>query len=155
MYCTSATAYLICNYLSFFSNREYWKDEGIVTGGQYDSNEGCQPYKIPKCNHHEPGPYDNCSAIMHTPKCEKKCVDGYSVEFDKDKHLGKSAYSVRRDVKEIQTEIMTNGPVEGAFTVFADFPTYKSGNYKCIFYIDSLNIKRTFPAAPHPLPIKL
>jgi len=25
------------------------------------------------------------------------------------------------------TEIMTNGPVEGAFTVYADFPTYKSG----------------------------
>ena len=25
------------------------------------------------------------------------------------------------------TEIMTNGPVEGAFTVFADFPNYKSG----------------------------
>ena len=128
------------NYLSFFSNREYWKDEGIVTGGQYNSKEGCQPYKIAKCNHHEPGPYDNCSAIQRTPNCEKKCVGGYSVEFDKDKHFGKTAYAVRRDVKEIQTEIMTNGPVEGAFTVFADFPTYKSGDYTCIFYIDSLGI---------------
>jgi len=25
------------------------------------------------------------------------------------------------------TEIMTNGPVEGAFTVYADFLMYKSG----------------------------
>jgi len=25
---------------------------------------------------------------------------------------------------------MTNGPVEGAFTVYGDFPSYKSGVYK-------------------------
>jgi len=38
----------------------------------------------------------------------------------------KSAYAVN-GVEKIQTEIMTNGPVEAAFTVYADFPTYKSG----------------------------
>lgn len=27
-------------------------------------------------------------------------------------------------------EILTNGPVEGAFTVYADFPNYKSGVYQ-------------------------
>ena len=27
-------------------------------------------------------------------------------------------------------EIMTNGPVEAGFTVYADFPTYKSGVYQ-------------------------
>lgn len=37
-----------------------------------------------------------------------------------------SAYSVH-GVEKIMTEIMTNGPVEGAFTVYADFPQYKSG----------------------------
>lgn len=31
-------------------------------------------------------------------------------------------------MKEIQKEIMTNGPVEAAFTVFDDFLSYKSGN---------------------------
>ena len=40
--------------------------------------------------------------------------------------LAKSAYAVN-GVAKIQTEIMTNGPVEAAFTVYADFPTYKSG----------------------------
>ena len=35
---------------------------------------------------------------------------------------------VRRDVKQIQVELMNNGPVEAAFTVFEDFPNYKSGN---------------------------
>lgn len=28
------------------------------------------------------------------------------------------------------TEIMTNGPVEAAFTVYSDFMSYKSGVYK-------------------------
>ena len=27
-------------------------------------------------------------------------------------------------------ELMTNGPVEAAFTVFEDFPNYKSGVYQ-------------------------
>jgi cathepsin B len=30
----------------------------------------------------------------------------------------------------IQQEILTNGPVTGAFTVYADFPTYRTGVYK-------------------------
>ncbi len=34
------------------------------------------------------------------------------------------------NVAAIQTEIMTNGPVEAAFTVYQDFITYTSGVYK-------------------------
>lgn len=41
--------------------------------------------------------------------------------------VGKSSYSVSSDVEEIQAEIYKNGPVEGAFTVYEDFPLYKSG----------------------------
>ena len=44
--------------------------------------------------------------------------------------MGASAYAVSSDVAKIQTEIMTNGPVEGAFSVYADFITYKSGVYQ-------------------------
>jgi len=33
-------------------------------------------------------------------------------------------------VTQIQTEIMKNGPVEADFTVYADFPSYKSGVYQ-------------------------
>ena len=43
--------------------------------------------------------------------------------------LGSKSYSVGREVEQIQTEIMTNGPVEAAFTVYADFPTYKTGKH--------------------------
>ena len=97
----------------------------MVTGGQYGSNEGCQPYEIPKCNHHEPGPYKNCSEGGSTPKCQDSCISGYPKTYKEDKHFGASAYSVSSN--KIQTEIMTNGPVEGAFSVYADFPTYRSG----------------------------
>jgi cathepsin B len=39
-----------------------------------------------------------------------------------------SAYSVR-GVQQIQTEIMSNGPLYVRFDVYEDFPTYKSGVY--------------------------
>jgi hypothetical protein len=42
---------------------------------------------------------------------------------------GSTAYSIDSNVEKIKHEIMTNGPVEAAFTVFADFLQYKSGSY--------------------------
>lgn len=53
----------------------------------------------------------------------------YDSTYEKDKHFGERAYSISSKVSEIQTEIMTNGPVEGAFRVYGDFPTYRSGEY--------------------------
>lgn len=110
-----------------------WKDferKGLVTGGQYNSKQGCRPYTIPQCEHHVPGTRPPCHGDTPTPRCEKKCEVNYNVTYDADKHYGKSAYSVRARVEQIQTEIMTNGPVEGAFTVYSDFPSYKSGVYR-------------------------
>lgn len=54
---------------------------------------------------------------------------GYNVSYSDDKRYGASGYAVSSEVEKIQTEIMTEGPVEGAFTVYADFPSYRSG--KC------------------------
>merc|ERR1712243_540613 len=48
----------------------------------------------------------------------------------KDKTYGRKSYSLKRDVKEIQIELKTNGPAEAAFTVYEDFPNYKSGVYQ-------------------------
>lgn len=108
---------------------EYFKETGIVTGGQYGSNEGCQPYEIAPCEHHVNGSRPKCSEGGGTPKCEKKCESGYSVDYDKDKHYAVSAYSVQ-GIEQIQMEIMNHGSVEAAFTVYADFPSYKSGVYQ-------------------------
>ena len=73
------------------------------------------------------------------------CLLGYNVTYSNDKRHGQSGYAVSSEVEKIQTEIMTYGPVEGAFTVYADFPSYKSGK-RCIlvgpssvFILGSLN----------------
>ena len=116
---------------------EYWVRHGLVTGGQYGSHSGCKPYSLPKCEHHVDGPYPRCPSTIHrTPNCEKKCEDGYGKTYQEDKHHGKSAQAVVPSWKVIATEIMTNGPVEGAFTVYADFVTYKSGEWWLIIIRD-------------------
>jgi cathepsin B len=109
----------------------YWSKTGLVTGGTYTTHDGCRPYPFAPCEHHVNGSLPPCSHdIMPTPQCQRKCQDSYSTPYDKDKHYGTKAYNVNRDVKAIQKEIMLNGPVEGAFTVYEDFPTYKSGVYQ-------------------------
>jgi hypothetical protein len=30
---------------------EYYKSDGLVTGGNYNSKQGCEPYTIPSCDH--------------------------------------------------------------------------------------------------------
>jgi len=108
----------------------YWEVDGLVTGGQWDSKEGCQPYQVPKCDHHTTGQYKPCGAEQKTPKCSNECESGYPKTYSEDKHHGKSSYHVSERVAEIQTEIYQNGPVEGGFSVYSDFLTYKSGVYQ-------------------------
>jgi len=109
----------------------YYRLTGIVSGGVYDSQQGCRPYSIPACEHHTSGPLANCSSsIMPTPKCEKKCENGFSGDYGKDKHYGSTAYNVESAEDQIKAELFKNGPAEAAFTVYADFPSYKSGVYQ-------------------------
>jgi cathepsin B len=108
------------------------KGTGLVSGGNYNSKEGCQPYSVEDCDHHVNGTRKPCGgAEVPTPKCQKTCTNAdYNVAFKDDIHYGASAYSIHTSETQIQQEIMTNGPVEAAFTVFSDFPSYKSGVYK-------------------------
>eukprot|EP00698_Gefionella_okellyi_P005029 TRINITY_DN14624_c0_g1_i1.p1 TRINITY_DN14624_c0_g1~~TRINITY_DN14624_c0_g1_i1.p1 ORF type:complete len:368 (-),score=55.94 TRINITY_DN14624_c0_g1_i1:78-1103(-) len=109
---------------------EFWERDGLVTGGLFNTTATCQPYSIPGCDHHVVGKLQPCGDIVSTPSCVKSCIHQYNSTYKQDKHFGKSSYGVSSSVSQIQTEIMTNGPVEGAFSVYADFPTYKSGVYK-------------------------
>ncbi|KAL8572856.1 hypothetical protein ACOMHN_011105 [Nucella lapillus] len=107
----------------------YFDKEGVVTGGQYDSKQGCQPYLIPACDHHVVGKLKPCKGDAPTPRCEKKCEAGYNVSFSDDKHYGQRSYMVHGETAIMQ-ELYSNGPVEAAFTVYSDFLLYKSGVYK-------------------------
>jgi len=105
----------------------YWVIEGVVTGGNYGSSKGCYPYPIPSCEHHVNGSLPPCGASVSTPSCNRTCQNGAS--WSEDKHFGVSSYRVSSTESEIQTEIMTHGPVEAAFTVYSDFLLYQSGVY--------------------------
>ncbi|RUS76630.1 hypothetical protein EGW08_015606 [Elysia chlorotica] len=107
----------------------YYKRDGIVTGGQYGTKQGCQPYALPPCDHHVSGHLQNCSGpISPTPKCVATCIPEYKDTFKQDKHFGSKVYGVR-GVENIMKELYTNGPVTAAFYVYSDFPAYKSGVY--------------------------
>ncbi|XP_015781265.1 cathepsin B [Tetranychus urticae] len=109
---------------------EYYQTEGLVTGGLYHG-DGCMPYVFEPCMHHIKGPIPTCpETYKPTPPCSRKCAAGYKKTFAEDKHYGQEPYTISSDPKQIMKEIMTNGPVTVDFTVYADFPNYKSGVYQ-------------------------
>jgi len=98
---------------------QYTMTTGIVT-------YPCYPYNasIPTC----PPQQQPCLNFVPTPPCKPVCVNGDS--WDGSKHFSDKVYGIRDNIVDIETEIMTNGPVEAAFDVYQDFLTYKSGVYQ-------------------------
>jgi cathepsin B len=107
----------------------YWKSTGIVTGGLYGDKNTCQPYFLPECDHHCEGSHGPCPDTVETPDCVKNCDDGNKKSYNDELTKGASAYSISGEAN-IKQEIYENGPVEGSFTVYEDFLTYKSGVYQ-------------------------
>lgn len=101
----------------------YIKKTGLV-------DEACFPYlksqggPVPTCNPNDQ-PCLPESKFIPTPKCTKKCANGE--DWESSKHKLKNVYSI--SPSQMMAELATNGPVESAFTVFADFVHYKSGVY--------------------------
>ena len=121
-----------CDGGDIYSPFVFWLEEGIVSGGLYNSSQGCMPYKMPACEHHVKGNRPSCSDLNPkdlTPACKSKCESTYGKSYKQDKHFAKKAYILRKNSEEMMYEIMTNGPLEGAFSVFEDFVHYKSGVY--------------------------
>ncbi|KAE9418661.1 hypothetical protein Angca_010244, partial [Angiostrongylus cantonensis] len=110
---------------------EYFKQYGACSGGDYGEADVCKPYVFHPCGHHRKEKYyGKCPNHMFpTPSCKRVCQSGYNKSYEKDKIYGKSAYMVPNDETLIQKEIMKNGPVQAAFSVFEDFSHYKSGIY--------------------------
>ncbi|XP_035826569.1 cathepsin B-like [Aplysia californica] len=102
---------------------------GVVTGGQYNSSEGCKTYFLPHCDHHTKGRYKPCGEVTGKPECVKKCREGYGKDYESDKHRGREHYHVW-DVREIMQELVDRGPVEASMEVYSDFISYKSGVYQ-------------------------
>lgn len=109
----------------------YWCGNGVVSGGNYNSNQGCKPYEIPPCNHYETSNGKSCSDnYPPTPNCSMTCQPNYNVSYKDDKKYGKYAYPVDSSEDHIKAELFKNGPAAALFTVYEDFISYKSGVYK-------------------------
>jgi cathepsin B len=115
---------------------QWFTQVGVVTGGNYNTNNWCVAYPFPICDHHVNGSYPNCATLnggneFNAPNCPTTCDQGstYKTPYSSDKRMFQTAYGISPVVTQIQQEIMTNGPVEAAFTVYADFESYKSGVY--------------------------
>lgn len=122
-----------CNGGYLGASWDYFKNKGLVTGFLYNATGYCRDYSFPPCAHHEPSTkYPDCpSTDYNTPSCVRKCDDAsYNKSYTEDLHYGASSYTIGSSDAAIQTEIMTHGPVEAAFTVYSDFPTYRSGVYQ-------------------------
>ena len=112
---------------------EFYKFKGVVSGGLYYKldNTSCKPYAFPPCAHHvnstiyPPCPDDD----YPSPSCYQACQP-FSEEpiYLFSKRYGHSVYAVRGEAN-MKTELYLRGPIEGAFTVYEDFLTYKTGVY--------------------------
>jgi len=105
---------------------------GVVTGGDYGGG-GCLPYVCPPCKNILPGhvyppgcPTSQCNPLL---TCTRQCSNNaYTKSYSSDKTKAMSSFSVQ-NVAGIIKALSTSGPLAVAFTVYADFPAYKSGVY--------------------------
>jgi cathepsin B len=125
---------------------EYTKKHGLATGGQYKGSGPfgagmCNDFSLPHCHHHgpqgsDPYPDENkpgCPATTESPQCPKSCDADAKAPYD---DFASYRYKFDGEVNQVDSdetaimhEIMTNGPVEAAFSVYSDFENYVSGIY--------------------------
>jgi cathepsin B len=112
----------------------WFQSKGVVTGGDYDDigkGDTCGPYTLKPCAHHVPASskYPACPSSEYSTPSLSSCDKSYSKSYSSDKKKASGSYSLS-GVSKIQSDIQQHGSVTAAVTVYADFPTYKSGVYK-------------------------
>jgi cathepsin B len=106
----------------------YYHKNGVVTGGKYESEEGCKPYPYPLSR--------DATRDYATPRCSNRCDNrSYNKTYVQDKIFTDEPIvlhgrSPKKVVELIQREIMARGSVEVGFIVYSDFMYYRSGVYK-------------------------
>lgn len=113
----------------------WFETTGIPSGGDYEDRnkaDNCLPYSLPPCAHHTTNTtYPECPKREYpTPRCRDECSnENYPKSFKEDKHYAAKTYSFN-SVNSIMQDLVDYGSVTGAFTVYADFPSYQSGVYQ-------------------------
>jgi len=122
----------------------FFGGKGAVSGGQYNGTgpfgKGlCSDFSMPHCHHHGPQGKDPYPA-ENAPGCpSQKSASGPKAcdadaaaphnDFASDKYSYTGSTVTASGETGIQQAIMAGGPMEVAFTVYADFENYVSGVY--------------------------
>ncbi|XP_050437994.1 cathepsin B-like isoform X4 [Adelges cooleyi] len=109
---------------------DYFSRNGIVTGGGYDSKQGCLPYYVPPCLHGVSAEQEGAcrsQPMERNHRCVKKCYGNTTIDYKEDHRYTSDAYYLTPD--SIQEDVLVYGPVEATFEVYDDFVNYKSGVY--------------------------
>ena len=103
---------------------KYFKSDGVVSGGLYGTHETCQPYLI------NPLKKNDSKKPIKTPPCSHKCDPNFNRTYEQDKYYALDSNTIQnQDVRQIQMEILKNGPVVGSIRVYEDFYNPGKGWY--------------------------
>ncbi|KAJ8967970.1 hypothetical protein NQ314_002551 [Rhamnusium bicolor] len=93
---------------------------------------GCRSYSLTPCEHHVDGNLPGCNTLdeFSTPNCVKNCDAETNLNYTLEITYGNKPYAISSVERDIQIEILNNGPVEASFDVFDDFLTYSEGVYQ-------------------------
>ena len=108
---------------------DYFGRHGLVTGGSYNTTNGCQPYRIAPCIRDKTTGKSSCAGkpTKRNYKCRNYCYGDENIDFDNDHKHTKESYFL--SYKSIQSDVLKYGPIEASFYVYDDFVSYKSGVY--------------------------
>ncbi|XP_056632606.1 cathepsin B-like [Diorhabda sublineata] len=108
----------------------YWQTDGIVTGGIYNTTDGCKSYSMWPCErytHDDLRPPCN-DYNFTTPTCNRQCDSPDKVYANELTYGDGSPYNLTT-VEDIQRDIMQHGSVEATIKVYEDFLSYQLGVY--------------------------
>ena len=108
---------------------DYWNTEGIVTGGSYQSNDGCKPYTFGPCTPDHNPCHEEENRPEADPPCRRYCSDVHPISYENDKYFGKEMFYMESE-SEIMYEIYYYGSVSASMKVFEDFENYEGGIYE-------------------------
>lgn len=101
----------------------FFKEHGAVTGGDYNSEQGCQPYEIPPSKSQDKAYNSTC--------LRNRCSNSkYKISYKDDLHYVRSVYTLPATEEIIRRDILLNGPVSSSIDVYGDFYYYKKGIYQ-------------------------
>ena len=114
-------------------------NRGVVSGGAYNSSQGCKPYSLAPCSVLKNGTLPACHEPHPPPtlKCETTCSNTqFKTSYALDKRGAGLGYnptglSYRDDNNTHAMQyLVEHGPISATFSVMEDFPTYRGGIYK-------------------------